>query len=96
MYDSFDIGRPWLTANFQPIDSDDVAGMIADFPKWNSTAISNVSHIELVVALAAARVDLGGDRVDALPVNIKRPQKFGRIEPKVWLNVLQGVSLDNE
>ena len=58
--------------------------------------ISNVSRVELVVAFAAAGIDLGGDRVDALPVDIERSQKFNRIKPKVWLNVLQGISLDNE
>jgi len=59
-------------------------------------AISNVNHVELVVAFAAAGIDLGGDRVDALPVDIERSQKFNRIEPKVRLNVLQDISLDNE
>ena len=73
-----------------------VARTIADFRTRNASEISNVSHVELVVALAAARIDLGGDRVDALPVDIKRSQKFSRVEPKVWLNVLQGSSLDNE
>src|SRR4029078_1630634 len=43
---------------------------------------SNVNHVELVVAFAAAGIDLGGDRVDALPVDIERSQKFNRIEPK--------------
>jgi hypothetical protein len=71
--------------------------MIADFRKRNATAyISYVSHGELIVAFAAAGIDLGGDSVDALPVDIERSQKFNRIEPKVWLNVLQGINLDDE
>lgn len=80
----------------QAIAGYDVARTIDDFRKRNATTISSVGHVELVVALAAARIDLGGDRVDALPVDIERPQKFNRIEPKVWLNVLQGISCDNE
>lgn len=81
---------------FETTASYGVARTIADFRTRNASEISNVSHFELVVALAAARIDLGGDRVDALPVNIERSQKFSRVEPKVWLNVLQGISLDNE
>lgn len=62
----------------------------------NDAAISDVSDVELVVAPAAARIDLCGDGVDAFPVDIERPQYIDRIEPKVGLNVLQGIGLDKE
>jgi len=74
----------------------DVARQLPIFGSGMRPLISNVSHVELIVAFAAARIDLGGDPVDAFPVDIERSQKFNRIEPKVWLNVLQGISFDNE
>ena len=52
---------------------------------------SNIGREEIVGASAPAGVDPGGDRVDALAIDVKRPQQIVRVKAQVRLKPPEGV-----
>jgi hypothetical protein len=58
--------------------------------------MSNVGGVELIRASAPAGIDLGGDGVDALTIDIECAQKIDRVELQAWLDPIERVSCHKE
>ena len=57
------------------------------------SAASNVRRVELVRSAPTARIHLGGDRINAITVEIENAQKIDRVAAQVRLDQIERVTV---